>query len=206
MSKSQVLNDQYQSMIKYTKNGPGEIPTVWSEVNLKIGIQETQALVRERGLEMEGMLNWIAFSAVLICALVIAPRYLKDTLKSILYPLSPCTNLFNYGRFYSTERWEDRDKNGVIVGGRVQSYSLVLQFSFYQAMGFAPALMTNCSGSQSKVATHSYSAVTEVRGIFDCYCTGHIALSGEFHTFYTMWVSLPIKKLECLCWAILNQW
>lgn len=126
MSKSQVLNDQCQSMIKYTKSGPGEIPTAWSEVNLKIGIQETQALVRERGLEMEGMLNWIAFSEVLICALVIAPRYLKDTLKSILYPLSPCTNLFNYGRFYSTERWEDRDKNGVIVGGRVQSYSLVL--------------------------------------------------------------------------------
>ena len=113
-------------MIKYTKSGPGEIPTAWSEVNLKIGIQETQALVRERGLEMEGMLNWIAFSEVLICALVIAPRYLKDTLKSILYPLSPCNNLFNYGRFYSTERWEDRDKNGVIVGGRVQSYSLVL--------------------------------------------------------------------------------
>lgn len=121
-----------------------------------------------------------------MCALVIAPRYLKDTLKSILYPLSPCTNLFNYGRFCSTGRREDRDKNGVRVGGRVQSCSLVLWFSFYQAMGFAPALMTYCNGSQSEVLTHSYSAVTEVCGIFDCYHTGHIALSGEFHTFYTM--------------------
>lgn len=63
-----------------------------------------------------------------MCALVIAPRYLKDTLKSILYPLSPCTNLFNYGRFCSTGRREDRDKNGVRWQGPELFFSSVVFF------------------------------------------------------------------------------
>lgn len=45
-------------------------------------------------------------------------------------------------------------------------------------MGFAPALGERLavSGSQSKVVTHSYSAVIEIHGNFDCCHTGNYRL------------------------------
>ena len=76
---------------------------------------------------MVGMLNpviltIIAFSEVLICALVIGPRYVKDTINNVLYPLSPCTNFLTRAGsavHIIIGRWEDRVKNGGWQGPRL---------------------------------------------------------------------------------------
>lgn len=86
-----------RTWLEYTKSRPGEITKVmiWSEPEDQDPVNTM--FVRERNSQTMQMLNpviltIITFHEVLIYALIIAPKYLKDTVNSILYPFPPCTN------------------------------------------------------------------------------------------------------------------